>query len=248
LVLGVSGQASVGYQAALRLQALGGKLAVSLRPSRSAAMAELAEQGLLPLELEARDEASVVSAMARLGRELGRLDFLVHTLVHVPEGALERPVTALTARELGDAIEIGVRSLLLAAHHALPLLQQSSSPRIVTLLSGGADFAMPHYHVVGIVKAALGSALRYLAAELGPSGVLCNAVNFSILETSAAERAIGRERTQATRQHLSKRSMTERALDYADVTGAIAFLCSSLCSNLTGEVLNVDAGFSRSYF
>jgi formyltetrahydrofolate synthetase len=51
-------------------------------------------------------------------------------------------------------MEVGVRSLLVAAQHARPWLEKSSSPRIVTLLSGGADFAMPSYHVIGIVKAA----------------------------------------------------------------------------------------------
>jgi enoyl-[acyl-carrier protein] reductase I len=119
---------------------------------------------------------------------------------------------------------------------------------VVTLLSGGADFAMPDYHAIGMAKAALAAAVRYLAAELGPAGVLCNAVNFSILESDAARRVIGEERTLQTRAHLSKRSMTRAPLEYADVARTVAFLCSPLCSNLTGEALTVDGGFSRSYF
>jgi enoyl-[acyl-carrier protein] reductase I len=247
-VLGVSGESSVGFQAARQLQALGAEVAVTLGPSRSSFMPRLAELGLLAVELDARDEASLGRAVARVGQSFGRLDFLVHCLVYAPEGALARPVTELTARELGDAIEVGVRSLLVAAREALPLLEKSDAPRIVTLLSAGADFALPHYHVVGIAKAALASAARYLAAELGPRGILCNAVNFSMLVTAAARHVIGEERTQQTRQHLSKRSMTKKPLEYADVTRAIAFLASPLCSNLTGEALNVDGGFSRNYF
>jgi enoyl-[acyl-carrier protein] reductase I len=145
-------------------------------------------------------------------------------------------------------MDVGVRSLLVATRFARPWLERSSSPRVVTLLSGGADFAMPNYHLVGLVKAALGAAVRYLAAELGPAGILCNAVNFSILDTAAARRVIGAERTLQTRQHLAKRGMTGAPLAYADVTRAIAFLVSPLCSNLTGEALQVDGGFSRSYF
>ena len=166
----------------------------------------------------------------------------------MPEGALERPLVELTARELSDAMEVGVRSLLVAVRHARPWLERSSFPRVVALLSGGADFAMPNYHVVGLVKAALSAAVRYLAAELGPAGILCNAVNFSILETSAARRVIGAERTAQTRVHLAKRAMTKVPLAYADVTRAIAFLSSPLCSNMTGESLLVDGGFSKSYF
>lgn len=248
LVLGVSSQDSVGFHAAQALREHGAEVAVSLRPTRSAFMAQLADDGYVTVELDAQQEGSLERAVARVGERFGRLDFLVHTLVHVPDGALERPVTSLSQRELGDAMEVGVRSLLVAAQHARPWLEKSTAPRIVTLLSGGADFAMPHYHVVGIVKAALSAAVRYLAAELGPSGVLCNAVNFSMLDTEAARRVIGEDRTLQTRQHLAKRGMTRMPLRYADVTGAIAFLASPLCSNLTGEALLVDGGFSKSYF
>lgn len=248
LVLGVSSREGVGFHAAEELRLQGAEVAVSLRKARGPFMSELADAGYVTVELDAKEAGSMERAVTRVGERFGRLDFLVHTLVHVPDGALGRPLTSLSERELGDAMEIGVRSLLVAVEHARPWLEKSSSPRIVTLLSGGADFAMPSYHVVGIVKAALSAAVRYLAAELGPAGILCNAVNFSMLETAAARRVIGDERTAQTRQHLAKRAMTRTPLGYADVTRAIAFLCSPLCSNLTGEALLVDGGFSKSYF
>jgi enoyl-[acyl-carrier protein] reductase I len=248
LVLGVSSRDSVGYRIAQALRAQGAEVAVSLRPRHPQLLAELAQSGYLTVELDALDEGSMERAIAHVGERFERIDFVVHTLVHVPQGALERPVTELSALELAQAMDVGVRSLLAVARYARPFLERSSSPRVVTLLSGGADFAMPNYHVVGIVKAALAAAVRYLAAELGPAKILCNAVNFSILETDAARRVIGAERTQQTRQHLAKRSMTHAPLGYADVANAVAFLASPLCSNLTGEALVVDGGFSRSYF
>jgi enoyl-[acyl-carrier protein] reductase I len=248
LVLGVSSKDSVAFHTARELQGLGAEVAVSLRPRRRDFVPELTELGLLPVELDALEEDSVARAIDAVGERFGLLDFLVHTLVHVPEGALDKPVTELGAEDFSAAMEVGARSLLVCAKHALPWLERSSSPRIVALLSGGADFAMPSYHLAGIVKAALASTVRYLAAELGPRGVLCNAVNFSILETDAARRVIGAERTSQTRQHLAKRSMTRAPLTYEDVSRAIAFLVSPLCSNLTGEALLVDGGFSKSYF
>ena len=248
LVLGVSSENSVGFQVARHLQALGAELAVSLRPSKSGLLPRLGELGMLGVELDALDEASIERALRHVGERFERLDFLIHALVHAPQAALERPVLELSAHDFAETMEVGVRSLLVAARHAQPLLARSNAPRIVTLLSGGADFAMPAYHAVGMAKAALAAAVRYLAAELGPQGILCNAVNFSILETDAALRVIGEERTLQTRQHLSKRSMTRKPLSFADVAQAVAFLSSPLCSNLTGEALTVDAGFSRSYF
>lgn len=248
LVLGVSSRDSVGFHGAEMLRSLGAEVAVSLRPERREFARELEGLGFLVVRLEAGDPSSVERAVNQVGERFERLDFLVHTLVHVPSGALERPLTELSLEEFQAVMNASVHSLLVAARHAARWLRRSSAPRIVTLLSGGADFAMPAYHAVGIAKAALAASVRYLAAELGPSGILCNAVNFSMLETDAARRVIGVERTSQTREHLTKRSMTRRAVDYEDVTRAIAFLSSPLCSNLTGEALLVDGGFSRSYF
>jgi enoyl-[acyl-carrier protein] reductase I len=250
LVLGVSSREGVGFRTAEALRAQGADVAVSLRPSasRRELFAQLESEGYVSVELDALDEPSLERCARSVGERFERIDFIVHGLVHVPPGALDKPVTELSSRELSEAMDVGVRSLLALARYARPWLLRSDSPRVVALLSGGADFAMPSYHLVGLVKAALAAAVRYLAAELGPDKILCNAVNFSMLETDAARRVVGPERTRQTRQHLAKRSMTRTPLEYADVTSAIAFLASPLCRNLTGEALVVDGGFSKSYF
>jgi enoyl-[acyl-carrier protein] reductase I len=248
VVLGVSGENGVGYRCAAAFRELGAQVGITYRPARKSE-GELwaSELGCLSSELEANDESSIARAFDTLGQRLERLDFLVHTLVHVPDGVLDRPLCDVSARDFADVLETSVRSLLVACRHALPLLSCSRHPRVVTLLSPGAESAMPRYHLVGIAKGALASAVRYLAAELGPAGVLCNAVNFSILATDAAKRVIGDGAVAQTRAHLVKRSMTHLPLDFADVTGALAFLASPLCRNLTGETLTVDGGVSHSY-
>ena len=249
VVLGVSSTNSVGYQIARGFRALGAEVAISHRAHRRAAASKTAaEIGCRALEVDITDEAAVRAAFDDLGTHFGRLDFLIHSLVHVPEGVLSRPVTELSARDFATVMEVGVRSLLVATRYALPWLNKGQSPRIVTLLSAGGEFAMPNYHAVGIAKAALASAVRYLAVELGPAGIACNAVSFSILETDAAERVVGRERTRETKSYLAKRSMMRAPLEFSDVVNSVAFLASPLCSNVTGETLTVDAGFSRSYF
>jgi len=249
LVLGVSGENSVGYHCAAKAKALGADVAVTHRPARREAALLWAERlGCHTVELEATDEASMKTAFAAVGKALGRLDFLVHALVHVPEGALGRPATSLTAREFHDTMEIGVRSLLVACRHALPLLERSESPRVVTLSSGGGDFAIPNYHVVGIAKAALGAAVRYLAQELGPRRILCNAVSFSLIETDAALHAVGSVAAAATRRHLAKRSMTQENASFDQVATAVGFFCSPFLDNVTGETLMIDGGFPTAIF
>jgi enoyl-[acyl-carrier protein] reductase I len=249
VVLGVSGENGMGFQAAQALRAFGADVALTCRPSRRAAVERLAaELGCSCVELDAMDETSFERAFQDIERSLGGLDFLVHTWVHVPDGVLRRPVYELTAEEFSDVMEVGVRSLLVACKQALPLLARSAHPRVVALVSSGADLAIPNYHVVGISKAALAATVRYLGQELGPRGVLCNSLNFSILATDAAQRAIGQQESAQTHGYLAKRSMTRVPLEFAHVTNTLGFLVSPLCTNLTGETLCVDGGFSRSYF
>ena len=249
LVLGVSGENGVGYHFARTACELGATVVIAHRPARRETCAILAERlGCTRVEFEATDEGSIEKAFQKVASEFGRLDFLLHTLVHVPPGLLSRPATSITPEEFRDTMEIGVRSLLVACRNALPLFERSDAPRVVALSSGGAAAAMPNYHAVGMAKAALEAAVRYLALELGPRGVLCNVVSFSLIETDAAVRAVGIEAAGATRRYLAKRSMTQKNASFDQVARAAAFLCSPFAENVTGETLTVDGGFSRSYF
>lgn len=249
MVLGVSSENSLGFQCAKDLLARGARVCISYRPKPGARGPELATLlGCESVALDAASEFSVAAAIGSAGQRWERLDFMLHTLVHVPEGALQEPLLNLSRTAFSQVMDTSVYSLIECARHALPWLRHSSAARLVTLLSPGADHVLPHYHAVGMSKAALAACLRYLAAELGPEGVLCNGVNFSILDTDAAERVIGEETTRRSVDYLAKRSLTRQALTAEDVCSAVAYLCSSECRNMTGEIVNIDGGYCHSYF
>jgi enoyl-[acyl-carrier protein] reductase I len=248
LVLGVSRPASVGYQCAKDLKGQGARLGITYRSGESEGVECARVLDVPAYAMDVLDEDSVRRALDELAGRFERLDFLVHTLVHAPKGSLQGSILDVSREDFALAFEVGVRSLLVTTRYALPLLKRSSSPRIVTLFSPGGDFAMPNYHLIGMVKGGLASAMRYLAAELGPQSVLCNGVNFSMLETDAAERAVGRTAVEQTRAHLVKRSMTREALSFEHIANTVAFLVSGSCQNMTGEILTVDGGYCRNYF
>lgn len=249
LVLGMSGRNSLGYHCATTLRSFGAEVAVTYRPARRDTCAPLAEEAgcALHFGVDADDEASLAAAVQALDAAWGRLDFLIHTLVHVPAGVLARPLVELSRHDFHAVMDSGVHSLIMACRHAAPLLERSPSPRVVALTSASDQLMTPNYHAVGIAKAALVAAVRYLAYELGPRGILCNAVSFSLLPTDGAMRAVGAETARATHAALARRAPTRRALEFAHVTNTIAFLVSALCENMTGEVMTVDGGFARTY-
>ena len=250
LILGVSGPHSIGFHTARALTAAGAVVALTHRPVHSARAAET--QRLLPdalyLELEAGEEASMPALFAELGERWGRLDFLVHTIAHASPESLRRPLTQLRRAEFEASLSVSVHSLISAAGLALPLLERSDAPRIVALTSHGDTFAIPGYHVLGLGKAALAAAIRYLAVELGPAGVLCNALRFSLVATDGAVRAVGAETAQRTASMIARTAPTRTCLDGEQVARAVAFMVSPSWQNITGQILTQDGGFAQLLF
>jgi enoyl-[acyl-carrier protein] reductase I len=248
LVLGVSTENSVGFQCAKDLLDRGAKVCISYRQRPGTLGPELAKElGCDQVELDCTDDGSIRDAIGVVGRRWGRIDFIVHTLVHVSDGVLRQPLLELSRDQFTEVLDVSAYSLIAVVQHALPLLRLSSAARLVALLSAGADYVVPNYHIVGISKAALGACLRYIANEVGRDGVLCNGVNFSMLETTAAQHVIGEETSRRTVEYLAKHSLTRRALTVEDVTGVVAFLCSDECRNVTGEIVTVDGGYGLNY-
>jgi enoyl-[acyl-carrier protein] reductase I len=250
VVVGISGESSIGFRLTQDLARLGAEVAATYRPARRDVCAPLLELAGVRhhAPLEANDESSLAAALGHIGAALGRLDFVVHTCMHVPPGLLARPLLSVSRAELSAVVEAGAYSLIALCRHAQPWLLRSEHPRVVTLTSASSARATPSYHVAGIAKAALGATLLYLAAELGPSGVLCNAVGFSLIATDGARRAVGEASVAATRAHLRRRALTRREVEPDDVSAAVAMLASPMCRNVTGEILMVDGGYARAYF
>jgi enoyl-[acyl-carrier protein] reductase I len=248
VVLGVSSENSIGFQLARALRGHGANVALTCRPARVNQVAPLAarrDASLLAVDVD--DEASLAHAFEQLGADGQRLDFLVHSIVNVPEGLLARSLLEVRRQDFEHTLSVAAWSLVAACRYARPLLQRSPAPRVVALTSACGHRMTPHYHVAGIAKAALESAVLYLAMQLGREGILVNAVGSSLLATDGAVRAVGAEAAAGTRVVQAKKSATGRAVDFDDIAGAVAYLVSPLAKNVTGELVTVDGGFSRSY-
>jgi enoyl-[acyl-carrier protein] reductase I len=250
LVVAVSSEESIGFHCAARLRDLGAQVAIAHRPARADVAERLREScgAELAVPLDVRDEESVAAAFSEIERMWKRMDFLVHTVMHVPPSVLTSPLLELGREDFRAVVDDAAYSLVVLARRALPLLTRSDAGRIVTLSSSCAERYTPSYHVAGIAKAALESCALYLAAELGPSGILCNVLRPSLLATEGAKRTVGPGPVATTRAHLPKKAFTRRAVEYGDIADLVAFLCSSLCRSVTGEVLTADGGFAKNYF
>lgn len=250
LVVGVSGERSLGFACLRRLCAEGAEVAATFRdaPGREGLPALLARAGCAAAEpLDVRDSRQLEAVVAKVGERFGRLDFLVHTVVHVPAPALQGPLTAVDRALFSQVVLDAAHSLVALCAGARDLLAASEAGSVVALTSESSRLVTPRYHVAGIAKAALEATVRYLALELGESGVTCNAVSAPPLSTDGSDAAIGAAPMAKTEAHVAERAMVRPAATAEDVAQAVAFLASGRARGLTAQVITVDGGFSRLY-
>src|SRR5207344_3528737 len=136
--------------------------------------------------------------------------------------------------------DVSSYSLAALAKAAMPMMQGRRGA-IVTLSYLGAARSIPNYNVMGLAKASLEAAVRYLAASLGPDGVRVNAISAGPIKTLAAAGIGGFSKIL---HHVEKNAPLRRGVTIDEVGNTAAFLLSDLASGITGEIVYVDGGFN----
>src|SRR5690606_32355651 len=130
---------------------------------------------------DVNNDADLDAVFAKAQAEMGRLDFVLHSIAYAPLDDLQKPVHAVSRDGFKQSMEISVYSLLAVAHRAKDALSEGGA--ILTLTYLGGERVIPGYNVMGLCKAGLESAVAYLASELGPSGIRVNALSAGPLKT-----------------------------------------------------------------
>jgi enoyl-[acyl-carrier protein] reductase I len=168
------------------------------------------------------------------------VDIVIHAVAFALRDELKGRFLHTSRDGFHIAMDVSAYSLVAIARHAEPLMAAGGS--LLTLTYLGAERVLPNYNVMGIAKAALEAAVRYLAAELGPRGVRVNAISAGPIRTLAA--AGGVKGFRSMMSAVEERSPLRRNVSQDDVGAAALYLCSDLGAGTTGEVLHVDSGFN----
>ncbi len=184
-------------------------------------------------------DAEIEALFADLAKGWDGLDGIVHSVAFAPREALAGDYLESVSREaFRIAHEISSYSFAALAKAALPMMQGRDAA-LLTLTYLGAERAMPNYNVMGLAKASLEANVRYMAFSLGPKGIRVNAISAGPIKTLAAA-GIGSFGKMLS--YNEKIAPLRRNVTIDEVGNAAAFLCSSLASGITGEVMYVDAG------
>lgn len=244
LIVGVATDRSIAWGIAQAMHREGAELAISYANEKlkERVLPLAADVGnALTLPLDVTVDSEIDAAFALLQRTWGGLDVLVHAVAYAPRDALTGGFVDSTSREaFRIAHDVSSYSLTALARGAAPLMAGRQGA-IVTLSYLGAVRSIPSYNVMGLAKASLEANVRFLAADLGPSGIRVNGISAGPIKTLAAAGIPGFRKMLG---RVAEVAPLRRNVTLEDVGNAAAFLSSDLAGGITGEILYVDSGFN----
>lgn len=244
LITGIASNRSIAYGIAQAMHREGAELALTyqndkLKPRVEKFAAEFGSSIVIPCDVGSDSE--IENTFKQLAEHWDGFDILVHAIAFAPKEQLEGSIVDNTTREGAQiAHDISAYSFLAMAKYARPLMQGRHSS-MLTLSYLGAIAAIPNYNVMGMAKASLEAGVRFMAADLGPSGIRVNAISAGPIRTLAASGITGFRKML---DHFERHAPLRRNVTIEEVGNAAAFLCSDLASGITGEITYVDGGWN----
>lgn len=239
LVVGVANEHSIAWGCARVLAARGARLVLSCLNDKAASfvspLAAALDAPLLTCNVEQPE--ALAHMVSQAAAHLGGLDFVVHSIAWAPRDDLCGRVVDSSADGFRQAMRVSCHSFAELARLAEPHLRHGGT--LVTMSYIGADEAVPHYGLMGPVKAALESMVRYMALELGPQGIRVHAVSPGPLPTRAAS---GLPEFEALMARAVQEAPLGRLVSLDEVGGCVAFLVGPDATGMTGQTLYVDGG------
>jgi len=245
LIAGIASNRSIAYGIAKAMYREGAEIALTYQGERLKGRVEkfAQELGSGPVfELDAGSDESIQKCFSDLGKVWDGLDVAVHSIGFAPKEELDGSIVENTTRE-GSSIahDISSYSFLAMAKYARPLMQGRENPSLLTLSYLGAVASIPNYNVMGMAKASLESAVRFMAADLGQDGIRVNCISAGPIRTLAA---MGIKGFRKMLDQFAAAAPLHRNVTIEEVGNAAAFLCSDLASGITAEIMYVDGGFN----
>ena len=241
LVMGVANERSIAWGISAALAAEGADLAFSYQGDafgkRVEPLAASVGSDFL-VDVDVTDDASLDACFAALKARWGRMDFLVHAIAYSDKTELTGRFINTSRANFANSLAISCYSFIDVARRAAELMPEGGS--LVTLTYAGSNRVTPNYNVMGVAKAALESATRYLANDLGPQKVRVNAISPGPMRTLAGA-AIGGAR--ATFRHTEANAPLRANATLEAIGGTAVYLLSDFGTCTTGEIIRVDGGY-----
>jgi enoyl-[acyl-carrier protein] reductase I len=241
LVVGIANENSIAWGCARAFRAFGAELAVTYLNDKAKKYVEpLARELEAPIvmPLDVNKSGQMEAVFDHIAEKWGKIDFVVHSIAFSPKDALQGRVVDVSREGFLTTMEVSCWTFIRMAHLAEPLMRKGGS--LFTMTYYGSQIVVKNYNIMGVAKAALESAVRYIAAELGPKGIRVHAISPGPLATRAAS---GIPEFDALLDKAKAKAPARSLVSIDDVGVATAFLAHDAARLITGETLYIDGGY-----
>jgi enoyl-[acyl-carrier protein] reductase I len=241
LIVGIANENSIAWGCAKAFRALGAEVAVTYVNDKAKKYVEPLARALeapIVMPLDVNKPGQMEALFERIGKEWGKLDFVVHSIAFSPKEALQGRVVDVSREGFATTMDVSCWTFIRMAHLAEPLMRKGGT--LFTMSYYGSQMVVKNYNIMGVAKAALECAVRYLAAELGPKGIRVHAISPGPLATRAAS---GIPEFDALLDKAKAKAPARSLVSIDDVGIATAFLAHDAARLITGETLYIDGGY-----
>ncbi len=242
LMMGVANERSIAWGIAKAMADAGAELAFTYQGEafgkRLEPLAESVGSDFM-VDVDVTDDASLDAAFAALANRWPTIDFVVHAIAYSDKSELSGRFLNTSRANFKHSMDISAYSFIEVARRAYPLMKADGGT-LLTLTYQGSNRVVPNYNVMGVAKAALESATRYLANDLGPDGIRVNAISPGPMKTLAGAAIGGARRTF---RHTEENTPLRANATLEAVGGTAVYLTSEAGACTTGEIIRVDGGY-----
>lgn len=241
LILGIANQHSIAYGCAKAFKKLGAELAITYlnEPSKKFVepiAEELKPEIFMPCNVQSEDDFAAV--FAAIEKKWGKLDFALHSIAFAPKDDLHGRLVDSSSEGFLTAIDVSCHSFIRMAKLAEPLMTDGGS--LFAMSYYGAEKVVNNYDLMGPVKAALESSVRYLANELGPKGIRAYTISPGPVKTRAAS---GLKSFDELITETVKRTPSHQLATIDDIGMATALMATPAAKMINGDTVYIDGGF-----
>jgi enoyl-[acyl-carrier protein] reductase I len=244
LITGLLSNRSIAYGVARACRREGAALAFTYQNDRFRdRVTEMAHEfgSDIALPCDVASDEEIERLFGALRERWDGCDGLLHAIAYAPREAISGDFLDGTSREaFRVAHDVSSYSFPALARAVLPMMEGRHGA-LLTLTYLGADRVVPGYNTMGLAKASLEAAVRYLAASLGPRGIRVNGISAGPIKTLAASGIAGFGKIL---KFVAAHAPLRRNVTIDDVGNVAAFLLSDLAAAMTGEITYVDCGFN----
>lgn len=242
LIMGVANERSIAWGIAKAMADAGAELAFTYQGEAFGKRLEPLAASVgsdFMVDVDVTDDASLDAAFSQLNARWDSIDFVVHAIAYSDKNELTGRFLDTSRENFKNSLDISAYSFIEVARRAYPMMKDNGGT-LLTLTYGGSNRVTPNYNVMGVAKAALESATRYMANDLGPEGIRVNAISPGPMKTLAGA-AIGGARK--TYKHTDQNAPLRSNATLEAVGGTAVYLASDAGACTTGEIIRVDGGF-----